>query len=94
MAGADDLLYRTLFEDEGARSLPIPTIRGPWGEPALLYGYDAIVVLREGKKGRLELLEAWPDGDLPPLPEGAVYAPRLRLRGGAPPRRLAILGPP
>ena len=94
VVGADDLLYRTLFEADGVRSEPIATLRRPWREPALLYGYNAIVVLREGRKGRLEFLGAWPDGELPALPAGAVYAPRLRLRGGGPPRRLAILGPP
>lgn len=90
VAAADPLLYETQFEVAGVRSTPEAGLQGPWGEPPVLHGYDSVVVVREDEAGRLRLLETWPE-DLPPLPPGAVYAPRSRLRAGPAPRRLSIL---
>jgi hypothetical protein len=90
VAAADPLLYETRFEAAGIRSIPQAALQGPWGEPPVLHAYDSVVAVREDAAGRLHLLETWPD-DLPPLPPGAAYAPRSRLRAGPPPRRLSIL---
>lgn len=89
--GSNDLLYKTYYAAGGVRSEPASVLRGPWREPTMLYPYEAVVVLRENKGGRLELLEAWPERGLPTLPPGANYAPRTRLRSGPSPPRLAIL---
>lgn len=88
---ADPLLYETRFEPAGILSTPDPVVRGPWQEQPASFAYDAVVVVREDVKGRLQLQEAWP-AELPPLPAGATYAPRARLRLGRRPR-LAILVP-
>lgn len=90
--GAEPLLYDTRFDADGVHADPDPVLRGPWREEAVAYPYESLVVLREDAEGRLRLLEAWPD-DLFPLPPGASYAPRPRLRGGPGPRRLTILDP-
>lgn len=90
---AQQLLYKVAFEAGGVRSEPVPVLRGPWRERAFLFGYDALVVLREKREGHLELLEAWPEDDLPTLPTGASYFPHARIRSGPRPRRLAILDP-
>jgi hypothetical protein len=92
VVGADPLLYETRFEAGGILSVPVPVVRGPWREDISLYSYDSVVALREDESGRLHLLETWPV-DLPPLPSGAVYAPRSRLLEGARPRRATILDP-
>ncbi len=91
VVGADPLLYETSFEPLGILSNPVPVVRNPWREPAALYAYDAVVAVREDSRGRLQLLETWPR-DLPPLPAGASYAPRSRLRSGPRLPRLSILG--
>lgn len=91
VVGADPLLYETRFEAAGIRSIPAPVIRGPWREADTLYPYDSVVAFGENAKGRLRLLETWP-ARLPPLPPGAVYAPRSRLVPAPPPRRLSVLG--
>ncbi len=87
---SDSLLYETHFEAAGIRSIPAAVVRGPWHEAPVVYPYDAVVAVREDRQGHLRLLETWPK-ELPPLLPGAVYAPRARLRGGPPPRRLTIL---
>jgi hypothetical protein len=92
VVGADPLLYETRFEAGGIRSVPVPVVRGPWREDVSLYPYDSVVALTEDESGRLHLLETWPE-ELPPLPPGAAYTPRSRLRAREPPRRLTILGP-
>jgi hypothetical protein len=86
-----EFLYETRFETAGVRSVPRPVLHGPWRESPALYAYDAIVALREDKRGRMHLLETWPT-ELPPLPLGATYAPRARLRLGPRLPRLRILG--
>jgi hypothetical protein len=88
--GGLELLYETRFETPGVRSVPWPVLRGPWRESPTLYSYGAIVALHEDARGRLHLLETWP-AELPPLPPGATYAPRARLRLGPRLRRLTIL---
>jgi hypothetical protein len=88
---APEFLYETSFEVTGARSVPLLVLQGPWRESPALYSYDAIVVLREDAKGRLHLLETWPT-ELPSLPPGATYAPRVRIRLAPRLRRLSILG--
>jgi hypothetical protein len=76
-----DFLYPARFEDEGITSLPWPAVRGPWREPARLYGYGALVVVRESGR-ELTLEGAWPP-DLPPAPGTALYVPLARIvRGG------------
>ena len=92
VVGADPLLYDTLFEAGGIRSVPVPVVRGPWREEVVLYPYESVVAVREDDSGRLQLLETWPE-ELAPLPLGAAYAPRSRLLAGARPRRSTILGP-
>jgi hypothetical protein len=89
--GATEYLYETSFEATGVRSVPWRVLRGPWRESPTLYPYAAIVALREDARGRLHLLETWP-ADLPPLPPGATYLPRARVRLGPRLRRLEILG--
>lgn len=87
---AGGLLYETRFEPDGVRCIPDPVIQGPWHEPPTLHPYDAVVALREDAQQRVFLLETWPD-ELGPLPPGARYAPRERLRLGPLPRRLQAL---
>lgn len=85
-------LYSIRYEDEGVRSEPLPVLRGPWHEEAQVFPYSSVVVVAEGETGPLRLLEAWP-ASLPPLPPGAVYAPRTRLRSGHGPRLSVLEGP-
>jgi hypothetical protein len=88
---AQPYLYETSFESAGVRSTPRPVVQGPWREPPALYAYDAAVVLRAAEGGRVSLLETWPE-ELAPLPAGAIYAPRARIRVGPRLQRLRILG--
>jgi hypothetical protein len=87
---AHPFLYPTSFTPAGVAVLPWPVIQGPWRSPSALFRYDECVVFRSPAQGPVELLEAWPP-ELPPLPAGATYAPRRRLRAGALPAR-AVLG--
>jgi hypothetical protein len=87
---SDPLLYETQFDVAGIRSLPDPVVRGPWREEPATFPYEAIVAVSEDARGHLKLQETWP-GELPPLPAGARYAPRARLRPGRLPR-VSILG--
>jgi hypothetical protein len=90
-AGAEAFLYETRFEPAGVVSEPLPVLRGPWREGLTRYRYDELVVFRRDPGGGLSLLDAWPT-ELPPLAAGVAYAPRSRIRTGAPPpRRLSIL---
>jgi hypothetical protein len=54
------------------------------------YRYEDVVVFAEDARRRVLLLDEWPP-ELPPLPPGAAYSPRARLRGSTPPSRLSIL---
>jgi hypothetical protein len=60
-------------------------IREAWDEPIQRYRYDQLVVF-SAEAGRAALHTAWPAA-LPPLPPGARYEPRLRIRArrGPPP---------
>jgi hypothetical protein len=80
---AHDFLYEFSYTARGIACEPWPVVQEPWHEPPTTYGYDEVVVVRRGRDGLLSLLDAWP-GELPPLPEGASYAPRERIvPGGA-----------
>jgi hypothetical protein len=79
--GGHDFLYPARFGAEGVASLPWPAVRGPWRETPRLYGYEALVVVRQSG-GELALESTWP-ADLPPAPGTARYAPLARVaRGG------------
>jgi hypothetical protein len=89
--GADPFLFETRLEQATVVSQPATVIRAPWREPIERYRYDELVVFAEEEGGRVLLLEAWPQ-QLGPLPAGATYAPRLRIRVDCPaPDRLAIV---
>ncbi|PYQ21817.1 MAG: hypothetical protein DMF79_07230 [Acidobacteria bacterium] len=91
--GAEPLLYETRFEADGVVSEPAPVLRAPWREAPIRYRYEDVVVFAEDARRRVLLLDEWPE-ELPPLPPGAAYAPRARLRGSTPPSRLSILATP
>jgi hypothetical protein len=83
-----DFLYPARFGEDGVESLPWPVVREAWREPAHVYGYDALVVLRQAR-GELTLERAWP-ADLPSAPGAAGYAPLARIvRSG---RRASVPG--
>ncbi len=84
-------LYETSFEREGVRSSPRPVLERVWQETEVLYPYDAVVVVRADENGRVTLADTWPE-ELDPLPAGATYAPRARVRLGPRLPRLRILG--
>ncbi len=86
--GSPPYLYSIRYEPDGVRSDPLPVLVGPWQEDGRLFPYSSVVVMTEDEEGPLRLLDAWP-GTLPPLPEGALYAPRARLGHG--PMRLPPL---
>lgn len=92
-AGAEPFLYPSAFAKDGLLSLPAESIREPWREPVRLYRYDELVVVRARPDGGVRILEDWPEGALPPLPAGASYRPRNRIRPGPPRPRLQILAP-
>ena len=84
---AYDFLYEFSYTARGIACEPWPAVREPWHEPPTTYGYDEVVVVRRGRDGELSLLDAWP-GELPPLPEGASYAPRARIAPGGAAKRV------
>jgi hypothetical protein len=86
-----EYLYATRFESGGVRSAPRPVLERSWQETSVLYPYDAVVVVKAVENGRVTLAETWPD-ELDPLPAGASYAPRARIRQGPRLPRLRILG--
>jgi hypothetical protein len=88
---AMEYLYETRFESGGVRSSPRPVLERAWQESAVLYPYDAVVVVKADVRGRVTLAETWPD-ELDPLPADAIYAPRARIRLGPRLPRLRILG--
>jgi hypothetical protein len=91
--GAHPFLYDVRFTPDGVSYEPWAVLREPWREPARLYPYDALVLLRADAAGGVELVERWPAETLGPLPPGPAYAPRQRLQPGPPPARAAILRP-
>jgi hypothetical protein len=86
-----EYLYETRFESGGVRSSPRPVLEHAWQEASVLYRYDAVVVVKTVENGGVTLAETWPD-ELDPLPAGASYAPRARIRFGPRLPRLRILG--
>jgi hypothetical protein len=78
-------LYSIRYQADGVHCEPLPVIRGPWQEDARVFPYSSVIAVAQDETGPLHLLETWP-ASLPPLPEGASYAPRARLRPGRPPR--------
>jgi hypothetical protein len=78
--GVWDALYPVRFAADGAHLEPWPVLRGPWRCEAERFGYAEIIVVRQAPDGAVQLLETWPDA-LGPLPAGALYAPRARVRG-------------
>jgi hypothetical protein len=89
--GAEAFLYPHFFSKDGLLSLPLESIRGPWHEPARLYRYEQLVVVRATPTRGISVLDEWPDGPLPPLPPGATYRPRERIRASPPRPELEIL---
>lgn len=90
---AFDFLYPVRFTREGVRCETWPVIQRPWGVAPTSHRYDELFIVRRDGSGRLSLLEAWPEGVLPALPEAARYAPRARivLGAAAPPERQVLL---
>jgi len=80
--GAEPFLYPHAFSKDGLVSVPLESIRGPWREPVRVYRYDQLVVVRATPEGGVRILEQWPEGELPALPQGAAYSPRARIRAG------------
>jgi hypothetical protein len=78
------IFYPTTMDATGIRCEPWPILRGPWKAPMSLHSYDQVVVVRFTDTGKLRLERQWPE-TLPPLPEGATYAPRDRILKDAPP---------
>jgi hypothetical protein len=88
-AGTPDLFYPTRVGPDGVHTEPWPVIRGPWRSPPTWHRFDEVVVVRHDRSGIVSILDDWPAAGLPPLPGGAVYAPRARIVIGseAPPLR-------
>ena len=87
------LFYRCWQSGEGIRHEPWPVLRAAWGAEPRTYRFDEVAVFRADAAGRIELLEEWP-ADLPALPVGGRYEPRLRLVHAASPpaTRLGLPG--
>lgn len=84
---AHEFLYPARFGPSGVSVEPWPVIRDAWRSPPTHHRFDELLVARVRGDGRLVVEESWPR-DLPPLPPGAGYAPRNRVRQGpAPPAR-------
>jgi hypothetical protein len=77
----EDKLYLVSAEEGGVLFEPAPIIRRAWDEERRVYRYDEIVVLRTIRRGDVTFLDSWPE-ELGPLPAGASYAPRARIRNG------------
>ncbi len=91
--GAEPFLYPHAFSQGGLLSLPLEAIRGPWRQPARLYRYEQLVVVRASPEGTLRILDEWPGEALPALPAAATYDPRARIRATPPRPELDILSP-
>jgi hypothetical protein len=75
--GGHDFLYPARFEERGIAWLPWPVVRKVWREPARLFGYDAVVVVRSSVSG-LTLEDRWP-ADLPAVRGSPAYEPLARI---------------
>jgi hypothetical protein len=78
-AGTPDLFYPTRIGPDGVHTEPWTVIRGPWRSPPTGHRFDEVVVVRHDRSGIVSILDEWPAAGLPPLPAGAVYAPRARI---------------
>ncbi len=78
VAGSPTAMFPAFFTPGGVLSEPYPAVRAAWGARTTLFRYDELVVVRDGP-GPLAILDEWPS-ELPPLPSGARYAPRARVR--------------
>lgn len=77
-----DTLYQASLAPDGIRFEPWVIVRRAWDAPTTVFGYDEIVVVRHAVSGGIEVLDRWP-ADLKPLPPGARYEPRGRIRPGS-----------
>ena len=77
--GGADMLYPWSFTPEGVAITPWATIQPAWDVEASFHPWSTLVVVRASDSGALEVLGGWPEGDLPPLPPGARYAPLERI---------------
>jgi hypothetical protein len=87
--GAWDGMFPTRFEPDGVHCEPWLAVREAWDSPPALYPYDRLVVFRR-VAGTMNVLDSWPS-DLPPLPEGARYAPGGRILSRSPSPEWALL---
>lgn len=96
VVGLPPAMLPAFFTPQGVVSEPIPVVRDAWRSPVQLFRHDQIVVVRRSREGPCQVLDEWPP-EMPPLPAGATYAPRARLRAAsqAIPQRHALgsLGP-
>jgi len=91
--GANEFLYPTYFRADGVYMVPWPVIREGWSVQPTFHRYDQLLVARLDPSGLVTVLEAWPTGELPPLPDGERYDPHPLIERDRPeiPER-AILG--
>ena len=80
-----DMLYPWSFTPEGVVITPWATIRDAWDVEPSFHPWSALVVARASESGGLEIVGEWPEGELPPLPPGARYAPLERVERDEPP---------
>lgn len=93
VAGANDILYLQRLTSGGVGIAPYASIRTAWDAPVSFHPWSAVVIARLPPAGPLEIVEHWPDGQLPPIEHPGTYSPRERIVGGAmPPASRAVLG--
>ncbi len=80
-----DMLYPWSFTPEGVVITPWATIRDAWDAEPSFHPWSTLVVARASEWGGLEIVDEWPEGELPPLPPGALYAPLERVERDKPP---------
>jgi len=85
-----DFMFPTRLTRAGVVCVPWPEVQLAWRSPPTLHRPEELVLIRHHTSGEVELLENWPSV-LPPLPPGARYDPRSRVRPAAAPEERAIL---
>lgn len=90
VVGGDPLLYAARGDAAGITVTPAEAIRGPWREAVTIHRYDQVIAFVLAG-GRLQRVDEWVPQLLGPLPEGARYAPALRITSGAPPPSRRVL---